>query len=102
MNAKRQLMGFFGLFRASGGELRQRRQRCTRRQEFTSLAVGLRHLPRLAPRHRAVMDELDELQHVAADTTAEAVPALLIEHDVEGTMRLAPVVRAVTEQVSSQ
>ena len=61
MNAERLLMGFFGLFRASGGELRQRRQPGTRRQEVTSLAVGLRHHPRLAVRHRAVMNELDKL-----------------------------------------
>jgi hypothetical protein len=41
------------------------------------------------------MHELDELQNIAAHTATEAVPALLVEHDVQRAMRLAAVVGAI-------
>ena len=46
----------------------------------------------------AVADELDQLQDVAADAAGVAIPALLVEPDVERSVRLAAVVRAIAEQ----
>ena len=62
------------------GEWRQSR---LSRQEISRPLVGHRHGTGLAPGDRAGLDELDQLQHVSAHPAAEAVPALLIEHDVE-------------------
>jgi hypothetical protein len=42
-----------------------------------------------------MLHKLDELQNVAADAAPEAVPALLVEHDLQRAARLAAVVRAV-------
>jgi len=41
------------------------------------------------------LDELRELNHVAPDAAAEAIPTLLVEHDMEGSVRLVAVVRVV-------
>ncbi len=79
-------------------KLRQRRRPSSRGQEVPRLAVRLRHRARLAPRDHAVMHELDKLQYIAADTAPEAVPALLVEHDVQRPMRLAAVVGAIAEE----
>ena len=46
----------------------------------------------------AVLDELDQLQHIAAHTAGVAEPALLVEPDVQRPVRLAPMVRAIAEQ----
>ena len=61
----------------------ERRQLGLGGQEISCPLVGLRHGTGLAPGYRSGLDELDQLQHVAAHPAAEAVPALLIEHDVE-------------------
>ena len=65
------------------------------RKKIAGMLMALRHGTGLAPRHPARLDELHELEHVAADAAAEAIPTLLVEHDMEGPVRLATVVRAV-------
>ena len=50
------------------------------------------------PRVTAVLNELHQLQHVAAHAAAEAIPALLVEHDVQRPVGLALVVGAIAEQ----
>ena len=60
--------------------------------------MALRHGTGLAAGDRARLHELDQLEHVAAHPTAEAVPALLIEQDVERPVATAFVVRAVALQ----
>jgi len=47
---------------------------------------------------RACLNELHELQHIAADPAAEAVPALLVEHHLQRKARLALMVGAVAHQ----
>ena len=59
------------------------------------MLMALRHGAGPAPRHPARLDELHELEHVAAHAAAETIPTLLVEHDMEGPVRLAAVVRAV-------
>jgi len=49
-------------------------------------------------RHRTGLHKLDKLQHVATDATAEAVPALLVERDMQRAVRLAAVVWTVAEE----
>ncbi len=75
--------------------LGQRRQTCLGREEIAGMLMALRHGAGLAPSHLARLDELHELEHVAADAAAEAIPTLLVEHDMKGPVRLATVVRAV-------
>ena len=97
-DSKRDLVSFFRLLGVSRRELRERRQTGARGQEVPSLAVGFRHAAGLAARCDAVADELDQLQDVAADPAGVAIPALLVEPDVERSVRLAAVVRAIAEQ----
>jgi hypothetical protein len=44
--------------------------------------------------------KLDQLQDVSANATTEAVPTLLVEHDVQRSLGLALVIGAVAEQIS--
>jgi hypothetical protein len=46
------------------------------------------------------VNKLDQLQDVSTSATAEAVPALLVEHDIQRSFGLALVIRAVAEQGS--
>jgi hypothetical protein len=75
--------------------LGQRRQPGLGREEIAGTLMALRHGAGPAPRHPARLDELHELEHVAADAAAETIPTLLVEHDMKGPVRLAAVVRAV-------
>ena len=76
--------------------LSQRRQPGLGREEIAGMLMAFRHGTGLATRHPARLDELHELEHVAAaDAAAEAIPALLVEHNMEGPVRLAAVVRTV-------
>jgi hypothetical protein len=72
-----------------------RRQPGFGREKTAGLLRALRHGAGLAPHHPARLNELHKLQHVAAHAAAEAIPALLVEHDVKGQERLALMVRAV-------
>jgi hypothetical protein len=48
----------------------------------------------------ARVDKLYQLQDVSTRATTEAIPALLVEHDVQRSLRLALVIRAIAEQGS--
>ena len=67
-------------------------------QEIARRPVGVRHAARLSAGDAAVLDELDQLQNITADGTAEAVPLLAVQADVQRLLGLALVVRAVAEQ----
>ena len=58
----------------------------------------LRHRSGLAASNLSGLDELHKLEYVSANAASEAVPALSIEHDLEGPMGLAFVDGAVTLQ----
>ena len=45
-----------------------------------------------------MLDELDQLEHITTYSAPETVPALLVDHDVQRTVRLARMVRAIAEQ----
>ena len=64
-------------------------------QEITSLLVALRHGAGLAPRYDSETDELHQLQHIAAHAAPEAVPSLLVQHDMQRPVGLALVVGAI-------
>lgn len=85
----------FGQFLGRESVLGQRRQPGLGREEIAGMLMALRHRAELSSRHPARLDELHELEHVTADAAAESIPTLLVEHDMEGPVRLAAVVRAV-------
>ena len=77
---------------------RQRRQARLLGEIVPGLAVAVRHRTGLPGGDRARLNELHELQHITADSAAEAVPALLVEHHVQRQARLALMVGAVAHQ----
>ena len=93
-------MLFFGLgdLLRCAASLRQWRGADLGGQEIAGFAVRLRHAARLAASHDTTADELNKLQYVPADAAPEAVPALLVEHDVQRPVRLAAVMGAIAGQ----